>query len=133
MFDADDYTLAEFLELLETYELRHVEHGRELLGFHHHVLEAADKARAGSGYLSWLDLRRLAQLPPAVGVTGGPFWAIVEWLGEHGLPVADAGEEPVGIYLHPVGMSFLAGYRAFGTNPDRWEELIMEFVEEGLG
>jgi len=126
----DDFTLSEFLEWMETYEFRTLPYPEpaSLLCFHRQVLELADQARQATEADRSVSFARLAQLT-GTGVQPGAFWTIVDWLGEHGLPVNGDG---TGIYLHPVGDSFLRGYRAFGHDPDRWDELVNQCVAEGL-
>jgi len=126
----DDFTLEEFLEEMETYEFRHLPspRGAQLLAFHHQALELAERAQGTDG----VTFTRLAKLT-GTGMQPGAFWAIVDWLGDHGLPTnGDFDEEETGVYLHSVGASFLRGYRAFGHDPQRWEELANQFVHEAL-
>ena len=111
---SDDFTLAEFLEFMDAYEFRTLPYPEpaSFLWLHYQVLEEASK-----GIVEW---SRLAWLIGIASYTGA-FWIIVDWLGSHGLP-ADGNAD--GIYLHPVGDSFLRGYRVFGHDPERWDDLL---------
>lgn len=119
---ADDFTFAEFLEFMEVYEFRTLPYPEpaRFLDFHHAVLEAASR-----GLVTWDALAVVAGLPSRTGA----FWVVVDWLGSHGLPTDGDGE---GVYLHPVGDSFLRGYRLYGHDPERWDELLNRFVAEGI-